>query len=429
MKDISVSFVATALIQAANIATGMLAARLLLPDGRGELAAILLWPGLMAEIGVLGLSDALLYRAATRSADPRALFASVMTLAAGLTVILIAAAFVILPYTFAQYRPEVLRIALVYACAFLPINFAALFVATLFQGQLELGTWNGLRCLVAFGYLLFIGLALATGRADAGGFAAANILASLLAMGVGLLLLARRGWIGWQARIETMRGLLGYGIKVHVGEMLNVVRQRLDQALVALWLPSADLGLYVVALTVANGPMILGFTIANVAFPKISQQTTDAGKRVVFGRYFRFSLAVALLAALGVAAVSDWLVPLLFGRPFAPASPIVHIMLIGLVPLAAKLMFMQALKAWDRSLVIGRAEGFGLVVAAAALALLLPRYGIYGAAWSLVAASFAAAGAMAVSLQRQLDIGVVALLRPTQDDWRLVGQFLRRASQ
>ena len=47
MKDISVSFLTTAYIQALNIVTGLLAARLLLPEGRGELAALMLWPGLV----------------------------------------------------------------------------------------------------------------------------------------------------------------------------------------------------------------------------------------------------------------------------------------------------------------------------------------------------------------------------------------------
>ena len=60
MKDISVSFATTAYIQVLNIATGLIAARILLPEGRGELAALMLWPGLIAELGNLGLSDALL---------------------------------------------------------------------------------------------------------------------------------------------------------------------------------------------------------------------------------------------------------------------------------------------------------------------------------------------------------------------------------
>ncbi|MGQ0663930.1 MAG: lipopolysaccharide biosynthesis protein [Pseudomonadota bacterium] len=420
MKDISVSFLATALIQAANIATGLLAARLLLPEGRGELAAIMLWPGLIAELGILGLSDSVLYHAATRRASPRALFAAMASLAAGLSVVLIAAGLVILPLVLAAYPPELQRLAVLYLGAFLPTYFGALFLATLFQGQLELVIWNGLRCVVGLGYLGFILVLLAVGAATVGGFALAAILANLAALAAGLALAWREGWVALRPRLEVMKELVVYGAKVHLGEMLNSVRQRLDQAVVALWLPAADLGLYVVALTVANAPSLLGQTIANVAFPKVSQQDSAAGKAEVFGRYLRFALALAATASLALFALADWLVPLLFGRPFAPAAAIVGILILGAVPLAGKLMFMAALKAWNQPLAIGRAEVSGLVAAVVSLAALLPRFGLWGAAWSLVIAQTAATLHMSVSLSRRLDLRLAVLLRPTPDDWRLV---------
>ena len=60
MKDVSVSFFTTGIVQVVNIATGLLAAWWLLPEGRGELAAIILWPGLIAELGNRGVAYPLL---------------------------------------------------------------------------------------------------------------------------------------------------------------------------------------------------------------------------------------------------------------------------------------------------------------------------------------------------------------------------------
>ena len=50
----------TAATQAANLATAMIAARALLPEGRGDLALIVLWPMLAAQVASLSLSEALL---------------------------------------------------------------------------------------------------------------------------------------------------------------------------------------------------------------------------------------------------------------------------------------------------------------------------------------------------------------------------------
>jgi O-antigen/teichoic acid export membrane protein len=427
VKDISVSFATTALIQVLNIATGLLAARLLLPEGRGELAAIMLWPGIIAELGIIGLSDALLFRAATRAADPRELFGATAILTFALSLVLIAIGLVALPYALADETADARLIGLVYLCAYLPTYLAALFLATIFQGHLDMMTWNAVRVLVPIGYLVAIMVAVALGYSSVAGFAAANIAAHVISVAAGLLFVARAGWIGFSARWQTIWGLLVYGVKVHVGEVLNTLRQRLDQALVALYLPAHDLGIYVVALTVANGSQILITTIANVAFPKITSQGTYDGRVLVLGRYLRLSIAVALATCAGLYAVSAWLVPLLFGQPFAPSVPVVFILLLAMVPLAAKYMFSQGLKAFDRPLAISRAEFAGLVVAAVALLVLLPRFGIAGAAWSLVLAQVTSAAVMGFTLHHHIHIHISELLRPTADDWTQAQRLLRYA--
>jgi O-antigen/teichoic acid export membrane protein len=220
-----------------------------------------------------------------------------------------------------------------------------------------------------------------------------------------------------------------YGTKVHVGELLNSARQKVDQALVALWLPHTELGLYVVALTIANGPLILAQTLGNLAFPKISNQTELGGKTVVFGRYFRFTLVVTIACTAILLPLNPWLVPLLFGQPFERAATVANIMLLGLPAAGAKLLFMNALKAWDRSLVIGHAEIIGLAAAAASLIALLPSLGIVGAAWSLVVANVVATAVMAVSLQRSLGLPIVKLFRPTAADWMLLADLIRRVGR
>jgi O-antigen/teichoic acid export membrane protein len=101
-------------------------------------------------------------------------------------------------------------------------------------------------------------------------------------------------------------------------------------------------------------------------------------------------------------------------------------MLLGLPFFAAKLMFIQALNAFDRSLAIGWAEAVGLGAALGALYVLLPRLGIEGAAWALVVANVVALGAMAGSLNRQIGAPVLAMFRPTADDWAQASALLGR---
>jgi O-antigen/teichoic acid export membrane protein len=429
VKDISFSFLTTILIQVVNIVTGLLAARLLLPEGRGELAELMLWPGLVIEFGILAMSDALLYRAATRAATPRRLFATVMAIGAVLSVVLIAAAYAIVPHMIANDSATVREATGWYIAGYIPVYLFALFVATMFQGHLDIVAWNIVRALVGLGYLGFIVGFYAAGATSVGHFAFAYIAGTLLSAIVGVLWLARKGWVGWRPDWPTARGLVTYGARVHLGEMVNSLRQRVDQMAVSLWLTSSDMGLYVVALTVANGPMILVNTVAGVAFPKISQAPTREEKLRIFGAYLRLAMALSVASAAGLAVLAEYLVPLIFGRLFERSATLCQIMLLGLPFFAAKLMFIQALNAFDRSLAIGWAEAAGLVAAAAALWGLLPLLGIDGAAWALVIANVVALAAMAGSLSRQIGAPVLPLFRPTEEDAALFRHILARVTR
>ena len=137
-------------------------------------------------------------------------------------------------------------------------------------------------------------------------------------------------------------------------------------------------------------------------------------------------MAMSFASAVGLAILAEWLVPLVFGQAFDHSATLCQIMLLGLPFFAAKLMFIQALNAFDRSLAIGWAEAAGLGAALAALYVLLPRLGIEGAAWALVVANVVALGAMAGSLNRQIGAPVLAMFRPTADDWAQATALLAR---
>ncbi len=426
MKDMSWSFVTTAIIQVVNILTGLLAARLLGPEGRGELAEIMLWPGLLIEFGILALSDALLYRAATRSAAPKTLFATIMFLGAVLSAVLIVIGYFVIPFALVGESARLEGTIDLYIVAYIPIYLFALFVATMFQGHLDIKGWNVVRLLVGTGYLGFILLLWATGNIGVNGFAFAFVAGTALSGVVGLFWLWRQGWVSWKPDFAAAKALLGYGLRVHVGEIVNSARQRVDQAAVAIFLSAHDLGLYAVALTVANGPMILVNTIAGIAFPKISAAPDKEEKLRIFGVYLRLAMVMSTASAVSLAILAEFLVPLIFGQNFYRSATISQIMLIGLPFFAAKLMFIQALNAFDRSLSIGRAELIGLIGAAGALALFLPGLGLEGAAWAMVVANVVAMVVMAMTLGTTIEAKLLPLFRPTQDDFAAMRRLLRK---
>lgn len=427
VRDVSISFATTLYIQIVNIITGLIAARLLLPEGRGELAALMLWPGLVAELGCLALSDALLYRLASNAASPRVLFGTIAAMTVALCAVLIPIGFLILPFAMAGHDAEVVKAAWWYMALYLPTYFASLFVANMFQGRLEIVAWNVVRATVPTLYLagiIVLGFSIA---GEAPEFAAANVFAMFASAALGIALLARRGWFGLKPDAGEAKALAIYGAKSHASEILHSLRQKLDQAVVAKLMAASDLGIYAVALTVANGPLILVQTISNIAFPKISSQTTHDGRVLVFGRYLRLALAMVLAINIVLWIINPWVIPLLFGKAFTPAVLIADICLLGLVPYAAKLLFAAALKASDRALVIPRAEIWGLIVVAPALFVLVPQFGLVGAATSLVLAQTATALVLGQRLAEVMQVKLLRLMLPSRDDLVLLRDAFAKA--
>ena len=138
--------------------------------------------------------------------------------------------------------------------------------------------------------------------------------------------------------------------------------------------------------------------IGNVAFPRL------AGRREVTGatrRLQRLSvLASAGLTAaimLPLAAVSPWLVPLVFGAAYRGAVPLLWVLTPGTVFLTCGQVTGDVLRGRRQPAVVAWAQGIAAIFTVALLFALLPLVGVYGAA---IASTVSYGVALAVMLRR-----------------------------
>ena len=99
------------LILALQAGTGIITARMLGPAGRGELAAMILWPLFVASVTTLGVPSSLIYHLRNRATERERLVANGFAMAAVLGVAAAAVAALILPWWLHQYSPAVIRAA------------------------------------------------------------------------------------------------------------------------------------------------------------------------------------------------------------------------------------------------------------------------------------------------------------------------------
>ncbi len=128
-------------------ASGVLLARELGPGGRGELAAALLWPGLLAMIGSFGVFQATTYYAASATAMVRSLITTAVALAIAEAAVMVAVGAAVIPIALGHYGDPTLRAAYIYL-AYIPINLVALFLMAVLNGLQRFGWFQALRVAV-----------------------------------------------------------------------------------------------------------------------------------------------------------------------------------------------------------------------------------------------------------------------------------------
>src|SRR5205823_2347271 len=169
-----------------------------------------------------------------------------------------------------------------------------------------------------------------------------------------------------------------FGTKVHSGAVVNQLNARMDQMLVATALDEVALGLYGAALALSQATPTLANSIGLVAYPRACAEPDRSGRAEIIGVYLRLTVLLMLSSTVVLWMLAPWIVTLLYGDAFAPAVPVLRVLLLGVTPLAIREIFNTAFKAFERPLSTTKGEVATLVVNAGCLALLVPWFGLLG---------------------------------------------------
>jgi len=385
-REFASTLITNVVIQACTVVQGILVARLLGPVGRGQFAAAILWPGLFAAMGGMGVSVALARRAGRAHDLARVIRTGlVLTLLTGTVVAVLCAAAI--PWLLPG-NDTVLRNAAYVFVPFIIFNQVSLAMIAIDQGAGWFAQMNWTRLIVNPVYLLFVVVLWFTGVRDVGWFVVGLLIANAAVAFARVILAVRRAPL--PGPIEPVNAVFREALPYGLAGLLGALAASADKALLLYLLGTAQLGFYTVALTAASVVNSLAGAAGTVSFG-MSAQVKDREGFDRLARMFRFTAWTWLLAGLGVAVVIPIALPLLYGAVFRPAIwP--AILLIPAAALTGQASILEeSMRAQGRAFVGLEARAAGLVVMIAMGCLLAPVVGIYGVV-------FAAIGSQAIVL-------------------------------
>ncbi|CAN5380007.1 polysaccharide biosynthesis protein HsfF [soil metagenome] len=144
-------------------------------------------------------------------------------------------------------------------------------------------------------------------------------------------------------------------------------------------------GMFAAAVTVAEMAVQLPPLLLSALLPRFSEQFGLGAQDDMHRLYRTMTALIAMLVVplcLGLAAIAPVLVPLLFGGEFADAIPVASVLLIAAAVSSLGVTTFYLLQSIGKTGFLLMSNGIGLVGTIALGFILVPRYGLMGAAWS-----------------------------------------------
>lgn len=370
------------IILAINLGTGTLTARALGIDGRGEQAALLLWPAFLGYLLTLGIPSALIFNF-KKYPHRRAELAGAAFLATFLLGIIASIIGIFgLPFWLSKYSDSTIfyaRCLMVFA----PLALISTVIVAVLEAQSNFSLANQTRYIPPLLTLVFLFLFLFTGTLSP--------LTSSLAFAIApipiLLLMLNRIWRELTPSLKNLRlsinRLLSYGIRSYGVEILHTLTLQLDQVFVVTLLTPAEMGMYVVTLNLSKMLNVFQQSISTVLFPKAAAKPKHEVIAMT-GLAVRLSTIATSLLGLLLILFSSLVLSFLYGDQFDSGVTLLRLLSLRAILEGMSLVVAQSFMALGRPGIVTFIQGLGLGGTVAAVAFLVPKFGLLGIGLALL---------------------------------------------
>jgi O-antigen/teichoic acid export membrane protein len=300
-------------------------------------------------------------------------------------------------------------------CLYVLFLMQSLFLAY-FRGIHAFGVYNVLRGLPALFILLILSAAAAVGKV-----ALLTVVAVFLAIHFLAVLLM---WY-WAARsahfslcfdLRTMKNFLAYGLKSYAQILSGHMMYHLDIYIIAYLLGAQQVAYYSIAVALAAIVWYVPDTAGVVLLPLLAQSTSDEDVYSFSALVCRTIVFMTFLGACAVGVVGRPLMQVFYGAEYLEGFPALLLILPGIVMMSIYKILTRTFSSRDRQQVSIWVALIALLINVGLNILLIPRYGIEGAAVASSIAYGVAGIVLAGKLARESGLPLKGFLLVTRED-------------
>jgi len=345
---------------------------------------MILWPLFLAKVTTLGIPSSLIYFIRNRGASRTSLIVHGFAISVSFGCIAAGIGALMLPHWLHQYSP-----AVVHGAQFFLLTLPLCSIMLAGQASLEaLGKFsasNASQILVPSATLAALLAFYFTHRLTPVTAALCYVTSALPVAALILFYLWRERTPGarWTWHFSTCRMLLSYGSRAYGIDLLTSISEQVDTVLVIGLLQPRAMGVYAVMLSLAGVLRVFQSAVVMVLFPKAAGQPLDEIIELTESAV-RISTMITALCAASLALVGPILIGILYGHSYLSAVGALRILLAEATLSCAVAVMAQAFMAVGRPGVVTILQAIGLSLCIPMMLILIPRYGVAGAAIALL---------------------------------------------
>lgn len=230
-----------------------------------------------------------------------------------------------------------------------------------------------------------------------------GILVADVVMTVAMLIaLSRmlRSMISLQFSRPQLREALRYGFPYVPNGVLTHVMGMGDRFILGMYMPLRDVGLYLIAGSVAAliKYFPVAFDVAWTPFAYDSMQRLDA--RPLFSRMATYAFAVLVVLLVALSALAPPLMDLMLPAEYRDVGPLVPILALAMAIQTIRSVPGTSLNIAKKTSVYPTVTAAGAIISTSAYFALIPRFGMYGAAFALLISQILTTALMIYLAQR-----------------------------
>jgi O-antigen/teichoic acid export membrane protein len=408
---------ANALLGIEGAVSGIMAARLLGPQGRGELAAIQTFSGFVATIAMLGMIEAVVYYCARNPQKAGRYIGSATTIAMVASVPALIGAYFLMPVVLGAQSRSVIKAARFYLLM-APVYALVAVPAHSLRGRGDFVAWNAIRLIPNLIWIFVLATAWCVALRNARLLSVAYVAAQAVVFLPVSYVVLNRVEGPFRPVGEDWKGMIRYGLPCTLINLPQVLNLRLDQIAMSMMLPARELGTYAVAVAWSGMTAPVLNALGATLLPSIASQPDRAASTDWFSKGMRLASLSAAATCLSLTMLTPIGVTTLFGESYRASVPAALVLVPAGSILALNSVLEQGLLGLGHPYSVLCGELAGLIATALTLALTLRPLHIMSGALSSLAGYSTACVVLVLGACRLTGTSLDVLLWPRIEELR-----------